>query len=205
MKRRGLSLLEMSLAIGITAIIGAAIASMMAAATNSLTSKDDGRQSAIRVATTQIRLGAYIAPSRCILDKDNTSITLWLEDSRDSKTVHASEIRWIQFDDLTHELKVQFVNFPEEWSQSMIDASDIECNSLTDYASLFDSFKSNGWIDSIALVDSINSCNFWIDTSNPFEATHICIRFSLESTYGNTNDSVIDETLRLHQPPLEQQ
>ena len=92
MNRRGLSLLEMTLAIGITAIIGAAIASMMAAAANSLTSKDDGRQSAIRVATTQIRLGAYIAPSRCILDKNNTTITLWLEDSTEGKTVHASEI-----------------------------------------------------------------------------------------------------------------
>ncbi len=205
MNRRGLSLLEMTLAIGITAIIGAAIASMMAAAANSLTSKDDGRQSAIRVATTQIRLGAYIAPSRCILDKNNTTITLWLEDSTEGKTVHASEIRWIQFDDVTHELKVKLVNFPEEWSQSMIDASDIECDSLTNYELLFDSFESNGWIDSIPLVDSINSCNFWTDNSNPLEATHICIRFSLESTYGITNDSIIDETIRLHQPPLEQQ
>ncbi|MDE1038661.1 MAG: prepilin-type N-terminal cleavage/methylation domain-containing protein, partial [Phycisphaerales bacterium] len=81
MNRRGLSLIEMIIAIGITAVIGAAIASMMAAATNSLTSKDDGRQSAIRLATTQVRLGAYIAPSRCIVDKSNTHVTLWLEDS----------------------------------------------------------------------------------------------------------------------------
>jgi len=44
MNRRGLSLLEMLLAIGITSIIGAAIASMMAASTNGLASKNDGRQ-----------------------------------------------------------------------------------------------------------------------------------------------------------------
>ena len=62
MNRRGLSLLEMTIAIGITAIIGVAIAAMMAAASNSLSSKDDGRQSAIRLATTQVRLAAYIAP-----------------------------------------------------------------------------------------------------------------------------------------------
>ena len=82
MNRRGLSLLEMTIAIGITSIIGAAIAAMMAAASNSLSSKDDGRQSAIRLATTQVRLAAYIAPSRCILEKNSSQLTLWLEDSR---------------------------------------------------------------------------------------------------------------------------
>ena len=40
MNRRGLTLLEMILAIGITATIGAAIASMMAAVSNGLTSRD---------------------------------------------------------------------------------------------------------------------------------------------------------------------
>ncbi len=205
MNRRGLSLLEMTLSIGITAIIGTAIASMMAAASNSLTSKDDGRQSAIRLATTQIRLGAYIAPSRCILEKNNASITLWLEDNKGGKSVHASEVRWIQFDDARNELTVKFVAFPGSWTQSMIDAADVEGDAFTNYKSLLDTFELNGWIDSVPLVDSINSCSFWIDKSNPIEATQISVRISLHSTFGVTTDSIIDETIRLHQPPSEQQ
>ena len=133
MNRRGLTLLEMTLAIGITAIIGAAIASMMAAAANSLSSKDDGRQSAIRLATTQVRLGAYIAPSRCLLDKSSDKLSYGLKMAMRARPSHVSEIRWIQFDESTNELTVKFVDFPEEWSQSMIDSADIECNSLTDY------------------------------------------------------------------------
>jgi hypothetical protein len=205
MNRRGLSLLEMTLAISITAIIGTAIASMMAAAANSLTSKDDGRQSAIRLATTQIRLSAYIAPSRCLLEKNNEQITLWLDDTDESKTINASEIRWIQFEELSSKLTVKFVDFPEEWSQSMIDDADIECDSLTNYELVLASFESSNFIDTIPLVDSIRSCNFWMNTNDPFEATQITIRFSLESSFGTTNDSVIDETIRLHQPPSEQQ
>ena len=205
MNRRGLSLLEMTIAIGITSIIGAAIAAMMAAASNSLSSKDDGRQSAIRLATTQVRLAAYIAPSRCILEKNSSQLTLWLEDSRESKTVHVSEIRWIQFDESTNALTVKFVDFPSEWTQSMIDIADVECNSLTDYSILLDTLNSSELIETISLVDSIGSCNFWINTINPIEATQISVRFSLKSTYGQTNDSIIDETIRLHHTPMEQQ
>ena len=204
MIRRGLSLLEMTLAISITAVIGAAIASMMAAATNSLSSKDDGRQSAIRLATTQIRLSAYIAPSRCFLEKTNEQITLWLDDTNESKTINASEIRWIQFEESSNKLTVKFVDFPE-WSQSMIDDADIECNSLTNYELLLSSFESSDFIDTIPLVDSMRSCKFWMNTIEPFEATQVSIRFSLESSFGTTKDSVIDETIRLHHPPSEQQ
>lgn len=205
MNRRGLSLLEMTLAIGITSIIGAAIASMMAAAANSLASKDDGRQSAIRLATTQVRLGAYIAPSRCLLANSNSHITLWFEDTNESRTVHASEIRWIHFDEQTSLLTVKFINFPDEWSQSMIDEANIECDSLTNYELLLASFETTGLVDSIPLVDAIQSCNFWINNTIPIEATQISIRFSLQSNIGTTNDSIIDETIRIHQQPSEQQ
>lgn len=205
MNRRGLSLLEMIIAIGITAVIGAAIASMMAAATNSLISKDDGRQTSIRLAITQVRLGAYIAPSRCIVDKSNTHITLWLEDSRESNTVHASELRWIQFDETNTYLVVKFVSFPQEWSQAMIDASDIECNANTDYETLLLSFETSNVIQTIPLVDDIKECKFWINAAEPFDATQVSVRFALVSSYGTTSDAVIDETIRLHQPPAEQQ
>jgi type II secretory pathway pseudopilin PulG len=205
MNRRGLSLIEMIIAIGITAVIGAAIASMMAAATNSLTSKDDGRQSAIRLATTQVRLGAYIAPSRCIVDKSNTHVTLWLEDSNESKTIHATELRWIEFDNDNAFIVVKFVDFPEEWSQAMIDDYNIECNSNTDYETLLSSFEAIDLVETIPLVDAINACKFWMNATDPLDATRISVRFSLESTFGTTSDGVIDETILLHQPPAEQQ
>ena len=205
MNRRGLSLLEMLLAIGITSIIGAAIASMMAAATNSLSANDDGRQSAIRLATTQVRLGAYIAPSFCILDKGDSFLTLWTEDSRESDTVHASEVRWIQFDREKKELNVLFVDFPDDWSQAMIDAVDIECTSMTNYESLLTELRSDDVVDSISLVDAMASCSFWTNNTEPLNATRVCIRFSFETSFGKTTDSIVDETIRIHHQPSEQQ
>ncbi len=203
MNQRGLSLLETLLAISITAVIGVAISALMAAAANSLSSKDDGRSTAIRLATTNIRLGAYIAPSLCVLDKSNNHITLWFEDSRTSNTVHASEIRWITFDSGTKTLSVKFVDFPASWSQSMVDEADFECNSLTDYASVLSSFDSSEYITTVPLVDSIETCNFWINQPNPVEATRVSIRFTLASVFGVTKDSMIDESIRLHVTPIQ--
>jgi hypothetical protein len=203
MNQRGLSLLETLLAISITAVIGVAISALMAAAANSLSSRDDGRSTAIRLATTNIRLGAYIAPSLCVLDKSNNHITLWFEDSRTSNTVHASEIRWITFDSGTKTLSVKFVDFPASWSQSMVDDADFECNSLTDYASVLSSFESSEYITTVPLVDSIETCNFWINQPNPVEATRVSIRFSLASVFGVTKDSMIDESIRLHVTPIQ--
>lgn len=205
MNRRGLSLLEMVLAIGITSIIGIAIASMMAASSNSLRSKDDGRQSAIRLAVTQVRLGAYIAPSLCIVDKSNQHLTLWLEDSRESNTIHASELRWISFDEDQQMLLVEFVDFPDEWTQAMIDSADVECTTLTNYESLLSGLHADDLIESLPLVDGMYSCNFWINDIDPLSATRVSIRFAFASELGITNDAIIDETIRIHQPPPEQQ
>ena len=157
------------------------------------------------IGRTQIRLGAYIAPSLCILDKGNSHLTLWTDDTRESETVHASEIRWVRYDESTNLLNVLFVNFPDEWSQSMIDAADIECTSATNYESLLTGLQNDKLIDSISLVDAMASCSFWINNSNPLSATRICIRFSFDSSFGETNDSLVDETIRIHRPPSEQQ
>lgn len=203
MNRRGISLLETLLAISITSVIGVAVSSLMAAATNSLSSRDDGRSSAIRLATTKIRLGAYIAPSLCVLDKSTDQIVLWFDDSRQSSTVHASEIRWIEFDDEDKTLTVKFVDFPDSWTQEMVDAADTECTTLTDYASLLTSFESSDFVTTVPLVDSMNSCNFWINQVIPEEATRVSVRFSLVSDFGVTKDSIIDESIRLHVTPNE--
>jgi len=205
MNRRGLTLLEMILAIGITATIGAAIASMMAAVSNGLTSRDDGRRTAVQLATTQVRLAAYIAPSRCVLDKSDSAITIWFDDNRESNTVHASEIRWLEFDEFNNAFVVKFVDFPEAWSQSMIDAADIECNELTNYVSLLATLESSQLINTFNLIDAMDTCAIWTDDSNHQAAIRICIRFSLQTRFGGTCDALFDESIRQHLPPQEQQ
>ena len=205
MNRRAFTFIELILAIGITAVIGVSIATMMAAVSSGITSQDDGRHTAIRIATTKLRLGAYVAPSRCILDKDSSFITLWLEDSEESNTVHATEIRWIQFNNESNELEVKFVSFPENWTQSQVDAANQEYGLNTNYSQVLQTFEENSFIETIGIADSVESCNFWTNEPLPLDATQVSMRFSLVSAFGETRHALIDETIRLHQFPMEQQ
>ena len=205
MNRRGLTLLEMILAIGITATIGAAIASMMAAVSNGLTSRDDGRRTAVQLATSQVRLSAYIAPARCLLSKDETAFAIWLNDDRESNTVHASEIRWLSFDASSSLFTVKFVDFPDNWSQSMIDAADTECDEMTNYDTLLATLDTSGLINEFNLIDGMETCSIWTDDLDPQTAIRICIRFSLTTNFGPSSDAIVDESIRQHLPPQEQQ
>ncbi|MDP7008618.1 MAG: hypothetical protein QGI78_03505 [Phycisphaerales bacterium] len=204
MTRRGLTLLEMTIAIGITAMIGAAIASMMAAVSNSMTSRDDGRRSAIQLATAQVRLAAYIAPARCFLDKTDESLTIWLDDSRESNTVHASEVRWLQFDAVAKTFTVKFVSFPEEWSQPMIDAADTECDETTDFDALLSTLEGSSFISTFNLIDHVETCFIWCNDADLHSAIRTCIRFSTSTSDGNSRDALIDESIRQHYLPQEQ-
>ena len=201
MNRRGLSLLETMFAISITALIGAAIATMMVAVSGGLTSRDDGRKSAVRLAMSQVRLGAYIAPSRCLLSNEDSELALWFEDSRESGTVHASEVRWIRFDTSDETIAVHFVDFPDNWSQSMIDAADIECTAMTGYAALLNGLSAQDLIGVLPLVDGVDSCTFWAEGSEPLASQRLGAYFTLQTTTSNQTEALVDETIRLHQPP----
>ena len=205
MSHRGFTLIELILAIGITAVIGLSITTMMEAATSGITSKNDGRQSAIRIAATKFRLAAYIAPSRCVLGIEPSSITLWFDDNEVSNTVHATEIRWMQFNETINELQVKFVSFPGTWSQTQIDTANAEYSQSTDFNAVLQSFSSDGFIKVVTINDAIESCTFWANEIDPLEATQLSLRFSLNTSSGITQDALIDETIRLHQQPMEQQ
>ena len=97
MIRRGFTFIELIIALSITSVIGLSIVTLMGAVTSGITSKEDGRQSSIRFSTLKTKMSAYISPARCVLATTQDSATLWMNDSRVSNTVHATEVRWIKF------------------------------------------------------------------------------------------------------------
>ena len=78
---------------------------------------------------------------------------------------------------ITHSSLLSLFDFPEEWSQAMIDDYNIECISNTDYETLLSSFEAIDLVETIPLVDAINACKFWINATDPFDATRISVRF----------------------------
>ena len=66
--RRGLTLIELVLALAITAMVAAAIAAMVGAITSGEMSRRDNRDTIVRTYTATTRLSAYIASCMSVLE-----------------------------------------------------------------------------------------------------------------------------------------
>ncbi len=168
-RRHGLSLLELMLAVTITALVGAAIAGMLNAVAVGVDTRRDNRSMMVRSSLAQARLNAYIAPARCVLDQRGPQIVLWFNDQKKSETVHASELRWLEYDRNEGTLSVSYVSFPEHWSMLEVDHADREYPSNSDWGRIRNEFDGQGLLNELTLVDGLDDVTATADATDPFE------------------------------------
>ena len=199
--RRGLSLLELILALSITAMVATAVSGMMSAVVTGVSSRRDSRSLMIRANAAQTRLAAYITPSRAVLDATESDLVLWLEDSRDGGTVHATEIRWILHDASKGTIDVCFVDFPDSWQQTAKDLADRQYNRDADWTAVLEQYLSNGWVSNLPLVDGLDRVTVRIDADQPLDSRHV--EYHLEfSTSSGMLPTHVSATVGLHRPPV---
>jgi prepilin-type N-terminal cleavage/methylation domain-containing protein len=198
--RRGLTLLELMLALVITALIAGAISGMMSAVTAGVSTRRDNRSTMVGASAAAARLSAYVAPSHCILDVSGPHLILWLDDTRESGTVHATEIRWLIFNAGAGTLEVRFVSFPPEWTQAAKDLEDVEYGSSSNWMSVLSTYQSKGWVASMPLIDGLDSVTISTDEVDPMDSRHVSFRLGFATTEG-TMDVCVAATTRLHQAP----
>jgi len=199
--QRGLSLLELLLAMSITVMVAGAIAAMLGAVSSGIGVRRDNRAVMVLSNAAQSRLSAYIAPSSCVLSIDGPNLVLWLGDSRQSGTVHATELRWFLFDSTLGVLNVLYVDFPDEWSQAACDLEDNEYPSTTDWMSVLAEYQAAGWIVSQSLVDNLDSLAISTDLPVVIDSRHIFFELGF-STDAGTVSTTAASTIRLLEQPV---
>ncbi|MAB83978.1 MAG: hypothetical protein CMJ24_11195 [Phycisphaerae bacterium] len=198
--RRGFTLLETILAISITAMVGLGIATMMAVLGSDASMQFDLRSVLVRSGTAQSRLSAYIAPARCILDADENQLVLWFDDTRQSDTVHASEIRWITYEPSTRSVRVEFISFPDAWSESATALADLEYGTSTDWGGVLQNFSGRDLVVDAPLIDEIETIEFLSDESPVIDARVVETRIAM-ATSSNPIHVTLTESIRMHHPP----
>jgi hypothetical protein len=93
-----MTLLETLLAISMMVVVGAGISGMMHVLSNDIAMQHDVRTGIVRAALVQARLSAYVGRSRCMLDLEPSRTVFWLQDTDADDAVHATEVRWLEFD-----------------------------------------------------------------------------------------------------------
>lgn len=157
---RGLTVLEFLLAIMITALIAVAMGMMISAVARTVEADQHGRETIVRSQALNVRLGSYITPSLCVLDASSRpeSIVIWLEDSRQSDTVHLTEIRWIERESATGAVVVHYVKFPDGMSQIEKDTLDVEVPVAgADWWAALTTMQALGYTEKTRLCDGVAS------------------------------------------------
>lgn len=198
--RRGMSLLELMLALTVTALVAAAISGMMGAVSTGVSSRRDGRSVMVRASAAESRLSAYVSPSRCILDAGANSLVVWLKDERESNTVHGTEIRWLLFDAGAGTLDVYYVKFPDVWAQAAKDLEDREHARDSNWTTVLNYYDSKGWIADFPLVDGLSSVAITTNHATALNARHVSANLGFETETGVLQTAVA-ATIRLHLPP----
>jgi len=200
--RRGLTFIELVLALAITAMVAAAIAAMIGAVTSGEMSRRDNRGTIIRTYAAKTRLSAYLARCLCVLEVGSGEVVVWLNDWRSGGTVHASELRWLVFDSANKSIDVYYVDFPDDWNEVERALQDIEYLSGTDWSAVLSSYMSAGYASNITLVDGVSSMTITTDQPVAVDSTSITfdIGFLLEAA-GETLNRAVTITILRHQPP----
>lgn len=195
-----MTLLELLLAVVITAMVAGGIAGMLGAVSAGVGTRKDSREIMVLAHAAQCRLSAYLATSRCVLGVSGGDVTLWLDDSRESLTVHASEIRWLSYNADAGEMVVEFVDFPATWTPTACELADREFASSTDWSTVRAYYAGKGLLASRALVDHLAGVAVQHDAKQPQEARHVAFNLDFQGDHSAVTVQV-SGTIQSYLPP----
>ncbi len=197
---RGMTMIELMIALAITVVITAGMAGMVSAVTAGSIASRDTREVMVRAAVAQARLDSYVNPARSVLARDTTHLVLWLNDSRQGGTVHLSEVRWLNWDG--SQLRVQLAKFPGTMTESESLQADQEYSAAAaaNWETIRQGLDDDGHLRTIALVDRVESVEIATDSTTAADAR----RVTFTITFATSAEPVVvpvSSSILLHQAP----
>jgi len=178
--RAGLTLVELLLAVAITALIGGAISIVMTAAGQNLTRVSEVRSALQRAHATHARLRAYTDASFCILEEDSAQgVAVWLHDERTGGTINLSELRILWFNSKDEELVIEWITFPDDLTEQELAEADAEVTVGADYFAEMLTHRSRSMTSHLVLADGIASFDLSHEAVSFIDADRLCMRLML--------------------------
>lgn len=112
---RGLSIIELLLALAISGLVAAGVAAMLGGVAAGIAVGTDARTGMLASGVIQGRVVEAVAPGACVLASTETATAIWLGDTTPGGNVEPSECAWIVFDALQGILTIERVVFPDSW------------------------------------------------------------------------------------------
>lgn len=199
---RGLTLLELLLALAITAIVGLAMSTAMTATARGMTNAGDMRSALQRANVAYTRLQGYTMRSHALLQNDPKSgFVLWDNDENPGGRVNLSEIRVFWFDPALGELSVERLSLPEGWTQEMKDDYDEELSPGENFMAALKDERGFGYTQSEMISDGLAGWAIEFDESDPQMASRFRLQLTVQTSDGATSPVMMTFGLINHAAP----
>ncbi|MFG0256341.1 MAG: type II secretion system protein J [Phycisphaerales bacterium JB043] len=190
-RARGLTLLELIIAVAITSMIGLGISSMLTMVAQGTRTDQDRRSSVIRVHALNVRLRAYLADSLNLLQHDPTKgLAVWVHDLGSDRYIHVTEVRVLWWDAGTNTLSVERVEFPSGWSSFQKQVADVVVPSDANFFSLMSGYRASGHTLEETLLDNIQSLSFSFNHADTQQATQVEVMLLEQATQATSLDAL---------------
>jgi len=175
----GLTLVELLLAITITAFVGTAVASMMVSVTYGTTSRTEMRDVLVRTKVLTSRMNAAVRGSKMVLDSGTDYVVLWIADTREDGQPNISELRRIERDDSTGTITSYLADFPDAWDEATLDANDTAYDLTENFDSITQSLQSGSYFPGTTWSDHVTAWTITLDDADEQLATLMSYRLTL--------------------------
>ncbi len=183
-RRRSVTLVELTIAMIVTAFIGLAVALILQSAAYGTSSRRDIRRLAARAEMLRDRLNDAVRGARSILASGSDHLVLWVGDSRQNEQVNLSELQLIELSGGT--ITSYTTVWPAGWSQSAIDNADTAYPAGSDFAGIAQAAKSSGLFP--GTVWSTGVSNLSIALNGPTPQLSTMTTWSLTLTSGGMSE-----------------
>ena len=199
--RRGLTLVELMIALTITLVIGAALAAVLTTISRVTEHDRDTRTASLRAHAVQIRLQAYSDSGMCVLQTDGKGdFVIWLEDADSGGSVNPTEVRVFTIEN-DGRLLCEWYDPPEAFTPEELEVADAPVPAATDFFTLMKTYRAARQTQQAVIADGLTGASVSHDTAAPIDATRV--RYAFQQTFpsGTSSDSLIALAFQQHTTP----
>lgn len=153
--RRGMTLLELMLAISITTLVASGIAGMLSGLSTGLVIGEEVRTGMLATSASHRRVHLALGDPAGILLIESPDAVVWFGDANAGGRLEPSEVGWLEFDADRGELSLERVVFPEDWTALDRARVDRPIAAGTDLREIRDDLRDQDLIHRKVLADGL--------------------------------------------------
>lgn len=200
--RRGLTLLELMIAVSITAIAGLALTTVMTTVARSITSSAGSRSALQRAHAAYIRLRAFTDPGLCLLQHDPArGFALWLEDTTPGGSVNLREVRVFWFSADSGTITMERVEFPGHWPKDKQIEHDVPLSPGANFLNEMEHQRSLGCTRTETLCDGMIGLSLAYDHVSAQKARKVWITLTMDDSTDDPPQILTSYAFMSHREP----